>query len=228
MLDFKNYRLTDIENRLNRGGYCPLDIMVTGVTGAGKSTTLNSFFQKTVAKEGDGVDPETMNIDFYNLHDDIRLWDTPGLGDGVKKDQEHKKKMLDLLYKSYGKSNNYGLIDLALVIIEGGGRDMGSTSILLNEVIVPNIQKDRILVAINQADFALKGRNWNHESNEPEPKLLDFLKEKAISVKERVREATGVDILTPVFYSAKYNYNIKELYDFIINNIPSETRVFIK
>lgn len=45
----------------------PLDVIITGVTRAGKSTTLNAFFQKTVAKVGDGVDPETMELDSYML-----------------------------------------------------------------------------------------------------------------------------------------------------------------
>ena len=72
----------------------PLDVMVTGVTGAGKSTTLNAFFQRTVAKVGKGVDPETMELAAYSLNDAFRLWDTPGLGDGVSIDQIHKKRLL--------------------------------------------------------------------------------------------------------------------------------------
>lgn len=46
-------------------GARPLDVMITGVTGAGKSTTLNTIFQKTVAKVGDGAAPETMELDAY-------------------------------------------------------------------------------------------------------------------------------------------------------------------
>lgn len=65
--------------------------MVTGVTGAGKSTTLNSLFQKTIDTVGDGVNPETMELDLYELNDVFRLWDTPGLGDGVEIDKIHKK-----------------------------------------------------------------------------------------------------------------------------------------
>ena len=60
---YENYRKDDIENHLNKIGFTPLDVMVTGATGAGKSSTLNSFFDKTVAKVGDGVDPETMELD---------------------------------------------------------------------------------------------------------------------------------------------------------------------
>ena len=228
-IKFNTYRTTDINNNLNHIGIRPLDVMVTGVTGAGKSTTLNAFFQKTVAKVGDGVDPETMELDAYALNDFFRVWDTPGLGDGVEKDKIHKKKLIDLLYKTYSVDNQiYGFIDMVLVIIEGATRDMGSTYTLLNEIIVPNIQKNRILVAINQADIAMKGFYWNNITKLPDSQLINFLNDKAISIKERVKEATGVDILTPVYYSAEYNCNVKAVFDFIIAHMPSEKRKFIK
>ena len=78
---YENYRKDDIENHISKIGFRPLDVMVTGATGAGKSSTLNSFFDKTVAKVGDGVDPETMELDSYSLTEKMRFWDTPGLGD---------------------------------------------------------------------------------------------------------------------------------------------------
>ena len=228
-IKFNTYRTTDINNNLNRIGIRPLDVMVTGVTGAGKSTTLNAFFQKTVAKVGDGVDPETMELDAYALNDFFRFWDTPGLGDGIENDKIHKKKLIDLLYKTYSVDNQiYGFIDMVLVIIEGATRDMGSTYTLLNEVIVPNIQKNRILVAINQADIAMKGYYWDNITKSPDSQLINFLNDKAISIKERVKEATGIDILTPVYYSAEYNWNVKAVFDFIIDHMPSEKRKFIK
>ncbi len=46
MIDFSSYRTDDIENNLSKMNIRPLDVMVTGVTGAGKSTTLNAFFFK--------------------------------------------------------------------------------------------------------------------------------------------------------------------------------------
>ncbi|WP_461811456.1 GTPase family protein [Faecalimonas sp.] len=226
---FNTYRTNDILANLNQIKIHPLDVMVAGVTGAGKSTTLNAFFQRTVARVGDGVDPETMELDAYALNDYFRLWDTPGLGDGVHIDQIHKKKMIDLLYKTYSTDNStYGFIDMVLVIIEGANRDMGTTYTLLNEVIVPNIQRDRILVAINQADVAMKGRHWNHITNTPDTSLVTFLDEQACSVQKRVREATGVSILKPVYYSAEYGWNVQEVMDFIIDHMPKERRVFMK
>lgn len=215
---YSQYRIAGIKRNLRRMGIRPLDVMVTGVTGAGKSTTLNSFFQKTVATVGEGVGPQTMEITDYRLSELIRLWDTPGLGDGVIRDALHKRKITELLNRAY---SGYKFIDLVLVIIEGSNRDMGTTYTLLNEVIIPNITPDRILVAINKADFAMKGRHWRKYQDCPDETLLNYLNEQADSVQRRVLEGTGKRICRPVFYSAEHGYNIDKLLDFIIDHIPS-------
>lgn len=224
-MNFEKYRKDDIERKLQKANVRPIDIMVAGVTGAGKSTTLNSLFHKEVAKVGNGVDPETMMVGNYSLNDAFRIWDTPGLGDGITKDEIHKKKIVDLLCRRYQLNNRvYGFIDMVLVIIEGINRDMGTTYSLLNEVIVPNIQGDRILVAINQADVAMKGRHWNRETMTPDSKLMEYLENQAYSIQRRVKEATGVNILKPVYYSAVYGYNVEAVLDLIIDNMPKKKR----
>lgn len=218
---YQNYRHEELSRKSSDLGII-FDVMVTGVTGAGKSTTLNSIFQKEIARVGRGVDPETMNLDSYRLNDSFRLWDTPGLGDGKQNDKDHSRSLINLLYKDYGEKN--GFIDLVLVILDGSSRDMGTTYRLLNEVVVPNFQKDRILIAINQADIAMKGRGWNHRENKPEKLLIDFLESKSTSIQERVFEATGIKVKRPVYYSAEYNYNIDKLFDMLIDNMPNERR----
>lgn len=220
--EFSQYRINDIQQHIQKADIQPFDMMVTGVTGAGKSTTLNSFFGKKVAKVGYGVDSETMETSSYALNNFFRIWDTPGLGDGVQKDQIHKKKMVDLLHQSYGQ--NYGFIDIVLVIVEGVNRDMGTTYTLLNEVIVPNIQADRIFVAINQADVAMKGRHWDPIYKRPDALLEQYLSEQATSVRQRVQETTGIQICQPIVYSAEYGYNVEKLYDMIIDHMPVEKR----
>lgn len=124
-------------------------------------------------------------------------------------------------------NKTYGFIDMVVVVIEGSNRDMGTTYKLLNEVIVPNIQGDRILVVINQADVAMKGRNWDNNYNVPNIILQNFLEEKAISIQKRVKEATGISIRKPIYYSAEKNYNIDKLFDFIIDNMPLQRRNLI-
>lgn len=226
---YENYRKYDIEEKMHRMKVRPLDVMVTGATGAGKSTTLNALFERYVAKVGDGVDPETMNLTAYSLNEVARFWDTPGVGDGVINDINHERKIKELLHKTYtieGKS--YGWIDLVLIILEGITRDMGSTYRLLSDVIIPNFQSDRILIAVNQCDVAMKGRHWDSTYCRPEWQLRNFLDEKVLSIKNRLRESAGIDIVTPIYYSGEYGYNIDKLMDLIIDHIPYERRPLMR
>lgn len=210
-----------------------VNIMITGATGCGKSSTINAMFDTEVAKVGVGVDPETMDIEKYEL-DNLILWDTPGLGDGKEADNRHAKNIIQKLAEVDEAGN--ALIDMVLVILDGGSRDLGTSYELINNVIIPNLgpnRDSRILVAINQADMAMKGRHWDFEKNEPKKPLIDFLEEKVRSVKNRVYEATGVTI-DPIYYCAGYKedgetqsrpYNLSKLLYYIVKATPSEKRV---
>lgn len=210
-----------------------INLMITGATGCGKSSTINALFNTEVAKVGVGVDPETMDITRYDL-DHLVLWDSPGLGDGKEADNRHAKNIIKKLNER--DENGELLIDLVLVILDGSTRDLGTSYELINQVIVPNLGEDkenRILVAINQADLAMKGRYWNYEENHPEPQLVNFLEEKAVSVKRRIKEGTGINV-DPIYYSAGFKeegkpqtppYNLSKLLYYIIKFTPKKKRL---
>lgn len=222
------YRMEDVDRNLRIAKFRPLDVLVIGGTGAGKSSTLNALFQREVAKVGRQCDPETMEISSMELNELLRFWDSPGLGDNVNRDKRYSKELVDILYRDYIMDNyRYGLIDTVLVIIDGSGRDMGTTYKLLNEVIVPNFQTDRILVGINQADMAMKGRHWNEQENCPDEVLRDFLDKKVESVRSRIKEASGVTIHEPVYYSAEKGFHVQELLDMVIDHMPVERRKLV-
>lgn len=203
----------------------PLDVALIGATGVGKSSTLNKLFGDDVAKVGYGVDPETQNVSQYKVNDVFRLHDTAGLGDGLDADKRHAKNLTDLLFRTYTNNDRrYYLVDLALVILDGSHRDMGTTYKVLENIVLSCIEPKRVIVAINQADMAMKGRYWNHQTNQPEKELLDFLEEKSCSVQARIKEATGLCIKKPVYYSAYYNYNLDKLMEHIIQHIPTDRR----
>ena len=224
----KQYRRQDISKKLQTAGFYPLDVMVTGVTGAGKSTTLNTLFHKQVAEVGEGCDPMTMTLDSYSLHDKLRFWDTPGLGDGVQQDIEHSKKMIDLLHKTYTMDNNtYGFIDMVIIVIEGSNRDMGSTYQLINDIILNNIEPQRVMIAINKADIAMKGRGWDHKNKQPLPILTQFLEQQAQSIQKRIIDACGLQIQKPIYYSADQFFNIQAVMDQMINTMPESRRQLI-
>ncbi len=208
-----------------------VNILITGATGCGKSSTINALFgKKDLAIVGQGVDPETMKIEKFELSN-IVLYDSPGLGDG-KDDLKHEENIKTKLYEKDDNGNM--LIDLVLVILEGGSRDLGTSFQLINKVIIPNLGEDqkRLLVAINQADVAMKGRYWNHEENFPEPELVKFLNDKVESTRERIKEATGVNV-EPIYYSAGYKdgdqaqnpYNLSKLMLLILQHTKQEKRV---
>lgn len=209
-----------------------INLIITGATGCGKSSTINAMFNSSVAKVGTGVDPETMDIQKYEL-DNLVLWDSPGLGDGKEKDIAHAKGIIKKLNELDSDGNP--LIDLVLVILEGGNKDLGTSYELINQVIIPNLgenSKGRILIAINQADIAMKGRYWDHQNNRPMPELVQFLDEKAQSVKRRIKEATDIDV-EPIYYSAGYKdkeseqkpWNLSKLLFFIVKNTKAEKRL---
>lgn len=209
-----------------------LNLMITGATGSGKSSTINALFNMEVAKVGVTSDPETMEITNYTLGN-LVLWDTPGLGDGKEADARHTKNIINKLLEKDEKGNL--LIDLVLIILDGSSRDLGTSYELINNVIIPNLgeDKNRVLIAINQADIAMKGRYWNYEENKPEPELVEFLDEKVKSVHERIKEGTGLDI-TPIYYSAGFKeegssqekpYNLSKLLYYIIKLTPKNKRL---
>lgn len=234
------------------------NIMLVGATGCGKSSTINALFacgmeeevpseddlaaetiKKSkyieVAKVGSKADPETKDIEKYKIGNLI-LWDTPGLGDGTEIDEHHKEVIKELLQEKDNDGN--ALIDLVLVILDGSTRDLGTSFKILNEVIIPgmNGETNRILIALNQADIAMKtGRHWDYAKNEPDSILVNFLNEKVESIKTRIKADSGLDV-EPVYYCAGYEeesgdivypYNLSKLLYYIMNAMPAHKRIAV-
>jgi len=221
-----HFRFDQLEARVRQNGLlCPLDVLLVGATGTGKSSTLNAIFGSTVAVVGDGVDPQTMEISEYPLHRYLRFHDSAGLGDGKAADLRHAQNITSkLLSTCFVDGQRYGFIDLALVLLDGGSRDLGTAFNLLESVVLKAIDPDRVVVAINCADMAMKGRHWNHDLAQPDPVLKQFLDEKAVSVQRRVLESTGLAIKRPVYYSALHGYNLSALFDHLTDHMPHSRR----
>lgn len=206
-------------------------VLITGATGCGKSSTINALFDREVAKVGQSSNPETMDITRYDF-DNVILFDSPGLGDGYEADLRHAKNITDKLLEK--KSDGDLLIDLVLVILDGSSRDLGTSYELINKVIIPNLGEDksRLLIAINQADMAMKGRYWDCENNQPESQLIQFLNEKVESTQKRIYEATKVHV-EPICYVAgykdgdeqQYPWNLSKLLAYILRHTKQEKRI---
>ena len=73
-----------------------VNMLVTGKTGVGKSSLINGVVGKEVAEEGETLDRGTVRVQAFSFqyHDvDITIWDSPGLQDGLDKEEEYIKDM---------------------------------------------------------------------------------------------------------------------------------------
>ena len=213
-----------------------VNILLVGATGSGKSSTINALFNMEVAKVGVGVDPETDRITKYDL-ENLTIWDSPGLGEGVENDEKITKDIIKKLNEMDDEHNP--LIDIVIVILDASSKDLSMSYNLINKVIIPCIgeknAKERILLTLNQADVAMKGNHWNSEKNEPDDVLKEFLDKKAESVRKRIKEGTGLDIM-PIYYCAGYKedggeqrkpYNLTKLLYYTVKAIPKDKRLAI-
>lgn len=215
-----------IEREIERLGLlCPLDVLLVGATGTGKSSTLNALFGSAVAKVGTGVDPETKSITSYKLRDYLRIHDSAGLGDGREADLAHAKNITQELLRTITvNGTRYKFMDMVMVVLDGGSRDLGTAFKLLESVVLKAIEPERVVVAINQADMAMKGQGWDRQANRPDEELKQFLDEKALSVQKRIRESTGLNISKPICYSALHGYNVSGFLDHMARHLPKARR----
>jgi predicted GTPase len=222
-MQYAEYRKNDVEQRIVQMGAYPLDVMLVGATGSGKSSTINCLTGSRLAKTSGGADPETMDIQSYTMNRYFRLWDTPGLGDSPDQDQRHLQKMRQLLGRKY-KTNDteYRLIDLAMLILDGGQRDLLSAVKVLNELIIPVLGADRVILAVNQADRAMKGRYWDRSNQSAAPELKSFLERQTMELHQRLQNCTGHPLPVPICYSATAQFRISDLLDQIIQHVPKQ------
>ncbi|EAI0690459.1 DUF3944 domain-containing protein [Campylobacter coli] len=232
----KKYSVAELFNQ-------ELNILIVGATGAGKSSTIKALFETEDydldidIKEGGN--PVTQDTKEYKLGN-LTIYDSPGLGDSGVNDNEHMKKIKNLLLEKGSKGN--AKIDLVLVIIDAkAGRNLDTTSKTIKEAIMPYMEeKERILIALNKCDEASSNRKctFDYKENKPSQKLEEFLEEQVKIIRERIKTDTGVDV-DVIYYSAGYYdeetkekdpaYNLNKLLAYIVAKAPLKKRlVFLK
>jgi hypothetical protein len=96
-----------------------------------------------------------MVIEKFEL-DNLIIWDTPGLGDGVESDKRITREIVRKLSET--DEEGKPLIDMVVVILDASSKDLGTSYDLINKVLIPCLDKDaekRILVGLNQSDIAM-------------------------------------------------------------------------
>ena len=211
----------------------PIQVLLTGSTGAGKSSVINALLGRNAATVGGGPEPETLSVAPYAMTGFV-FWDTPGLGDTIEKDTLYKEKIREKLNeKTAGEEL---CIDFVLVLVDGESRDMGTTFKLVRQVILPDLRtqkKKRLLIVINKADKMLSGHHWDSVKKRPDAVLAARMAQKEESLRRRMREETNLDLET-ICLSAGYTdpetrqqeqaYNILRMLVKILTMVPQQKR----
>ena len=162
---------------------------------------------------------ETGHVYTYEIREDFaevakRNIDTFGIknidvkNQNVKDGIEEDKKIRNTIIKKLSELDEAGqpLIDMVIVVFDASSKDLGTYYSLINEVLIPCFGEEanqRILLALNQSDVAMKGNHWDEENNMPDSVLQDYLNKKAMSIQTRIKKATGIDA-RPICYCAGY------------------------
>lgn len=204
-----------------------LNILFTGATGAGKSSTINAIFQMEMAGVGEGPMPETDRIEKYEM-EHLVLWDTPGFGDSPEADRKYCREMASLLEQK--DADGRPLLDAVVLVFDGSTRDQGTAFQILEEDVLPNKQEaTRLLFAVNQCDMILKGQDWEEEENCPGAELDSSIAELCQRLEVRIGEILDAEMgdMRVVPYSAYRSYNIAKLLGALAEVLPLGKRFLL-
>lgn len=211
-----------------------VNILIVGASGSGKSETINALLkeanienQKALSKSGGNS--VTMDIESFKIGN-CTIYDSPGLGDNLKKEDAHISKLVDKL-KAFDKHGNE-LIDLVILVLNASNfRNLKSEYQLINDILIPNMKNNQnLIIAINKVDQFDDGDYWNKQKNEPEEQLLLDLKVEIENLKSKIKDSTGVEI-EPIYYSAgrkernKKPWNLIKLYDEMNTKVSVEKKM---
>jgi predicted GTPase len=82
-----------------------------------------------------------------------------------------------------------------LIILDAGVKDFGTLTQLLKKTIAPNIETNRVLIALNKVDnISRSGKyQWDYEKNTPSKELDHYLKSKINSIQERLYQSLSLE-----------------------------------
>lgn len=199
----------------------PPTIGLIGVSGTGKSSTINAMFKTNLAishvvactKEFRDNDLKVKISSGEAKGQDalLRIIDAPGLGEDLARDP--------IYLKMYNE--NLSRCDVILWVLTARNRAIALDQMYLKEL---NHYHKKMVFGINQVDL-VEPMDWEAKTNLPsqeQEKNINIIKSDR---KDKIESILGRPIRI-IPYSAKHRYNLQELFTAIVESCP-ENRAWI-